>query len=127
MSNILDNIHQIINIGYEILFKLEAEEVDLDHVSSLYDKRAQKVNKLTAHTDKQIADLTEKDKQEAKKLFTRLEILEKELQKELVDLSDARFETIRKLGLHKKANSLYKSASQNQSTESQIVDITSGN
>ncbi|MGD8747603.1 MAG: hypothetical protein PVI44_03990 [Balneolaceae bacterium] len=123
MSNIKSHIEQILETGYEILFELEKEKPNLKKVQKLYDNRAASVNKLNDITTENINKLSKEDRIPLKNLFTRLQLLEKKLNKNLATLSEEIKESLQKLELHKKAKTLYTQAS--DQSGSNIVDLKS--
>ena len=125
MTQIKNNIEDILETGYEILFELEKEEPDFKKVKKLYDDRSKSINKLDEQPGKKNKELSKSDKQPLKNLFTRLQLLEKKLNKNLSSLSEARKKDLKELSLHKKAKSLYNKSvvTKKEGSRRKIVDF----
>lgn len=126
MMNIKNNIQQILDTGYEILFELEKEEPDLKAVKNLYDERSTKITKLNEFSEDKNGHYSQTDKKSLKNLFLRVQLLEKKLNGRLAVLSKRKMNDLKELGFHKKAKSLYNQTSvQTEVQERKIVDIKS--
>jgi hypothetical protein len=122
MTNIKNNIEEILETGYEILFELEKEKLDFSKVKKLYDDRSESIDKLEELPKVNISEVSEGEREPLKNLFTRLQLLEKKLNRNLSSLSAEKKEDLKELSLHKKAKSLY---AQNRVNRRKIVDLKS--
>ncbi len=119
-------IKKIIDIGYKILAELDEEEPDMEKIKALYDDRGILIKELNQIPISVINKHSNGEDEESKKLFTRFQLLEKQLNKNLEKLSRSKDDGLRKLGLHKKAKSSYNRASKSQKRlKRKIVDLKS--
>lgn len=128
MSNkdIYNRVEEVLEIGYKILLELEKEEPDMDDILKFYDNRSKAINRMKKIDDKQIKNLTKSEKEKTNGLFTRLQVLEKQLNRNLAMLSDTKQEALKKLDNHTKAKKSYSQFStQRQDISSKIVDLKS--
>ena len=126
MITILNNIEQVLETGYEILIKLEEKDPDLDKVKELYKYRLHTITKLNQTPDYKLNNLTGEKRKASKDLFTRLQLLEKELTKSLTALQNKQRESLKKFELHKKARLSYtKGSAKLKSPRKKILDLKS--
>lgn len=119
-------IEEIIDIGYHILAELDEEEPNLEKIKALYENRGSLIKKLDEIPTNGTYEQSNEKKEASKKLFTRFQLIEKQLNKNLKKLSQAKDEELRELGLHKKAKSSYnKTTNSQRSLKRKIVDLKS--
>lgn len=119
-------IEEIIDIGYNILAELDEEEPNLNKINALYEDRGNLIKKLDKIPINGIDEQSDEKKEASKKLFTRFQLVEKQLKKNLKKLSQSKDKEIRKLGLHKKAKSSYnKTGNSQRGLKRKIVDLKS--
>lgn len=119
-------IEEIIDIGYNILAELDEEEPNLEKIKALYENRGSLIKKLDEIPTNGTYEQSNEKKEASKKLFTRFQLVEKQLNKNLKKLSQAKDEELRELGLHKKAKSSYnKTTNSQRSLKRKIVDLKS--
>lgn len=124
MTHLKNIIEQLLETGYEILFELEKNDLDLKKVQKLYDNRSDAIEKLHEIPQQKIKHLSQEHKKPIQMLLTRVKLLEKKLNRNLAALSEIKKKDLQQVGLHKKAKSLYTQSSQKEGKfERKIIDL----
>lgn len=118
------HLEEILDTGYAILIELKKEELNLSRIRELYNRRAEIIEKMTDYQPKPMDDVTREERETSQKLFTRLQLLEKNLNKNLAMLSSSRVKALKEVGVHRKARVSYGKASRPPSgSQSKIIDL----
>ncbi len=106
MQYLQTQLNDILETGHTILEYLNREEPELSEIKALYDQRGRQMKNLTDTEAKNIR-LSEAHADELRDLFTRIQLLEKRINRIFAKLSLQYGGSLKEIGLQKKAKDSY--------------------
>jgi|SRR6056297_1311515 hypothetical protein len=131
MDTIFAKLEKVLSTGYSILMELEKDEPDMEKIEILYDHRAEllsgaKFNWIQLNETPETISPEEKELEKIKNLFIRLNLLEKNLNRNLKSLKFRKAEQLKQVNQLKNAKTTYGNGYSNGESVSLFMDIKSG-
>jgi len=128
MDTIFAKLEEVLSTGYSILMELEKEDPDIEKIEILYDRRSELLSdaKFTWIQLNDTSDVVNPKKNELEKiknLFLRLNLLEKNLNRNLKSLKVKKAEHLKHINQLKNANTSYRNRYENEPPVSLFMDI----
>jgi hypothetical protein len=106
MQQIQTQLKDILETGHTILERLNQEKPELAEIKALYDERGRQMENLTDNETENVR-LSESQAKELRDLFTRIQLLEKRINKIFAKLSLQYGDSLKEIGLQKEAKESY--------------------
>lgn len=131
MDTIFAKLEKVLSTGYSILMELEKDDPDMEKIEILYDHRAEllsgaKFNWIELNEASETINPEEKELEKIKNLFIRLNLLEKNLNRNLKSLKFKKAEQLKQVNQLKNAKATYGNGYKNGESVSLFMDIKSG-
>jgi thioredoxin reductase len=131
MDTIFAKLEKVLSTGYSILMELEKDEPDMEKIEILYDHRAEllsgaKFNWIQLNETSESVNPEEKELEKIKNLFIRLNLLEKNLNRNLKSLKFRKAEQLKQVNQLKNAKTSYENGYNNGESVSLFMDVKSG-
>lgn len=131
MDTIFAKLEKVLSTGYNILMELEKDEPDMEKIEILYDHRAEllsgaKFNWIQLNETSESVNPEEKELEKIKNLFIRLNLLEKNLNRNLKSLKFRKAEQLKQVNQLKNAKTSYENGYNNGESVSLFMDVKSG-
>ncbi|MGF1671342.1 MAG: hypothetical protein ACFCU6_12905 [Balneolaceae bacterium] len=131
MDTIFAKLENVLNTGYTILMELEKDEPDMDKIEVLYDHRADLLSQAKfswIQLNEKIENLNPEqgELEKIKNLFVRLNLLEKNLNRNLKALKYKKAEHLKQINQMKNARVSYGTDKNKEQSVSLFMDTKSG-
>lgn len=122
---IKEQLHEILEIGTNILSTLEDDSLELEKMRQLYEERGDAIQKLDQLA--LVNDLELNRKKEIQSLFEQLKKQQADLNKKLKNFANEKREALALIDSHKKAKESYsRRAAESTSNNRQIINLKQG-